>query len=180
MYAFYNCVGLETVSISNSVLTIEDYAFQYCSNIKSLTIPNSVCSIGKYAFFNCKNITSLFIGEKTTTINTAAFKNCTALSNVTNYSEYPQNIDNTVFSGVEIKNCFLYVGEGSYEYYKSAEHWKDFIVQIAGVEGVEVDGTTKEVEGYYDLKGVRLEEPACGQVNIVRYTDGTAKKIVIE
>ena len=45
---------------------------------------------------------------------------------------------------------------------------------------MEVDAETKEVEGYYDLKGIRLEEPIRGQVNIVRYKDGSSHKVFVE
>ena len=55
-------------------------------------------------------------------------------------------------------------------------YWQDFLIGA----GVEVDAETKEVEGYYDLKGVRLEEPIRGQVNIIRYKDGTSHKIFVE
>lgn len=48
------------------------------------------------------------------------------------------------------------------------------------VEGIAVDEATKEVEGYYDMNGIRLEEPIRGQVTVVRYKDGTSHKIVVE
>ena len=58
-------------------------------------------------------------------------------------------------------------------------YWQDFLIN-AGVDGVEVDEATKEVEGYYDLKGIRLEEPIRGQVTVVRYKDGTSQKVVVK
>ena len=48
------------------------------------------------------------------------------------------------------------------------------------MEGVKADETANEVEGYYNLNGVRLEEPARGQVTIVRYIDGSSRKIVVK
>lgn len=58
---------------------------------------------------------------------------------------------------------------------------KNFDIQdLGGVEGVKADETAKEVEGYYNLNGVRLEEPARGQVTIVRYIDGSSRKIVVK
>ncbi|MBR5436494.1 MAG: hypothetical protein IK120_06485 [Muribaculaceae bacterium] len=98
-----------------------------------------------------------------------------------NYALTPQTIDDYVFYGVDISNCKLYVWHESLDAYKAANVWKDFDIQdLGGVEGVEVDEAKKEVEGYYDMKGIRLNEPARGQVNIVRYKDGSSQKIVVK
>ena len=51
---------------------------------------------------------------------------------------------------------------------------------VSQVDAVEFDETAKEVEGYYDLRGIRLKDPARGQTVIVRYTDGTARKVIIK
>ena len=45
-FAFYDCSGLTSVSIPNSVTSIGNYAFYNCSGLTSVTIPNSVTSIG--------------------------------------------------------------------------------------------------------------------------------------
>ena len=47
---FYNKKALTSVTIGESVTSIEDYAFNNCSNLTSITIPESVTSIGLYAF----------------------------------------------------------------------------------------------------------------------------------
>ena len=52
-YAFYDCSGLTSVTIGNSVESIGGYAFDGCSGLTSVTIPNSVTSIGDYAFRYC-------------------------------------------------------------------------------------------------------------------------------
>lgn len=41
-YAFYNCSGLTSLTLPNSVISIGYYAFSYCSGLTSLTFPNSV------------------------------------------------------------------------------------------------------------------------------------------
>ena len=49
-YAFFNCIGLTSVTIPNSVTSIGLRAFSECSGLTNVTIPNSVTSIGYEAF----------------------------------------------------------------------------------------------------------------------------------
>ena len=101
------------------------------------------------------------------------------MTSVTNYALEPQEISTNVFLGVNLSEIKLFVWHESLDAYKAANVWKEFDIQdMGGIDGVEVDEATKEVEGYYDLNGIRLEEPVRGQVNIVRYTDGSTKKVV--
>ena len=58
--AFYNCSGLTSIIIPNSVISIGSSAFQYCKGLTSVTIPSSVTTIGKDAFyFEIYNTTNL-------------------------------------------------------------------------------------------------------------------------
>ena len=171
---------ITTVTIPNSVTTIGASAFSGCSGLPSVEIPNSTTSIGASAFADCRLIQHVTIGSNVNAIGDNAFKNCKYLIDVTNYSVIPQEINANVFDGIDLSLCYLYVLENSYNYYIREAVWKDFNVRISGVEGVEVDAATKEVEGYYDLNGIRFEEPIRGQVNIVRYKDGTSQKIVVK
>ena len=58
-HAFYDCSGLTSATISNSVTSIGSYAFYYCSGLTSVTIPNNVTSIGDRAFLGCSGLTSI-------------------------------------------------------------------------------------------------------------------------
>lgn len=60
-YAFYDCVGLTSVTFPNSLTYIGKYAFYNCSSLTSVTIPNSVTSIDQYAFYGCGSLTSVTI-----------------------------------------------------------------------------------------------------------------------
>ena len=62
-YAFYNCNGLTSVSISNSVTSIGERAFSGCTGLTSLTIPSSVTSIGKNAFDSCRGLASISVAS---------------------------------------------------------------------------------------------------------------------
>ena len=68
-----------------SVVGIGSYAFDECSSLTSITIPNSVTSIDYGAFMYCTSLTSITIPNGVTSINTAAFVGCTNINTV-NYN----------------------------------------------------------------------------------------------
>ena len=79
---FYNQYKLKSVTIGNSVTSIEDYAFSYCSSLISITIPNSVTSIGWTAFYGCSSLTSVTIPNSVTSIGERAFYDCSGLTSI--------------------------------------------------------------------------------------------------
>ena len=81
--AFYNCRGLTSVTIGNSVTSIGIGAFQSCSGLTSVTIPNSVTSISDGAFYNCSGLTSVTIPNSVTSIGIGAFQSCSGLTSIT-------------------------------------------------------------------------------------------------
>lgn len=52
------------------------------SNITSVTIPNSVTTINTYAFYGCKNLQEVTIGSSLTRINSSAFNSCPNITRV--------------------------------------------------------------------------------------------------
>lgn len=81
--AFYQCTGLTSVTIPNTVTKIANSAFSRCTGLTgNLTIPNSVTTIGRNAFYYCRGITSLSISNSLTTIDTSLFFACTGLTSV--------------------------------------------------------------------------------------------------
>ena len=81
--AFYGCSGLTSVTIPNSVTSIGQRAFSGCSGLTSVTIGNSVTSIGYYAFSGCYGLTSVTIPNSVTSIGKYAFSGCSGLTSVT-------------------------------------------------------------------------------------------------
>ena len=81
--AFYNCSGLQYVSLPNSILSIGSASFFGCSNLMELIIPNSVNKIGDFAFSGCSSLINIIIPNGVECIEHSTFSNCNSLKNVT-------------------------------------------------------------------------------------------------
>lgn len=80
--AFMNS-PLTSVTIPNSIISIEDEAFKNCIALTSIAIPNSVTFIGSGAFSGCSGLTSVSIPNSVTSIGGSVFYGCGGLTNVT-------------------------------------------------------------------------------------------------
>ena len=75
--AFFNCTGLTSVTIPNSVIIIRNNAFSGCSALTSITIPNSIEYIGESAFAGCSALTSITVEKGNLAYNSR--ENCNAV-----------------------------------------------------------------------------------------------------
>ncbi len=96
--AFRGCTGLTSITIPNSVTSIGDSAFYGCTALTSVTIGNGVTSIGGSAFYNCSGLTSITIPNSVTSIGGSAFYNCSGLTSVT-IPDSVTSIGDHAFSG---------------------------------------------------------------------------------
>lgn len=75
--AFYRCLNLKKIILSEGVVKIDRSAFAYCSNLQEVYIPSSLESIGEWAFLGCVNLKKIVLPENTL-LEKQAFLNCSA------------------------------------------------------------------------------------------------------
>lgn len=68
-YAFFNCIGLESVVVPEGVVSVSASAFISCYDLVSVTLPDTVTAIGSGAFADCTALHTLtvpFVGNSAT------------------------------------------------------------------------------------------------------------------
>lgn len=104
------------------------YKYYNCDGLTSITIPNSVTYIGGYAF-SCEKLASITIGTGVTYIGESAFFGCDGLTSIHCLSSTPPTTEGDVFSSYYVdtyQTATLYVPKGSLAAYKSEYLWSRF------------------------------------------------------
>ena len=179
--AFQYCSGLTSLTHPSGLTEIGHGAFQYCSGLTSLTLPSGVTEIGSRAFSGCSGLTSLTLPSSLTSIGDRAFRGCSGLTSIYVYTEKLPNMGSDVFDGCDAKKCTVYVPKGTYDdYWLSEFGYFENIVEFdpTGINNVITSNDAKELSRY-SVNGQRLSAPTKG-LNIVKYSDGSVKKVAIQ
>ena len=178
--AFNGCSRLTSLTLPASITRIGDYAFKDCSGLTSVTLPAGITEIGECTFYGCSGLTSLTLPAGLTQIDDYAFSECSGLTSIYVYAEKVPKIGEDVFKGCEAKKCILYVPKGTYDdYWLSDFGYFENIVEFdaTGIDKTTTSTDAKEVSRY-SVNGQRLSAPSKG-LNIVKYSDGSVKKVAV-
>ncbi len=80
--AFYNCAGVTSIRIPDTVTSIGDGAFQGCPDLETVTLPNNLTKISKFMFKDCKKLSNVTIPSRVTKICEEAFVECIAFESI--------------------------------------------------------------------------------------------------
>ena len=179
--AFSGCSGLTSLSLPSGLTSIGSEAFSGCSGLTSLSLPSGLTSIGSGAFSGCSGLTSLSLPSGLTSIGSGAFSGCSGLTSIYVYTEKLPNIGSNVFDGCDAKKCTVYIPKGTYDdYWLSEFGYFENIVEFeaTGINNVITSNDAKELSRY-SVNGQRLSAPTKG-LNIVKYSDGSVKKVAVQ
>ena len=174
-YYYYN----DYYYTSNDV--IGACAFDGCSGLTSLTLPAGITSIGNYAFWRCRGLTSLTLPAGITSIGSRTFYQCSGLTSIYVYAEKVPKIYSSTFSECDTKKCTVYVPMGNHDDYRLS--YFGYFENIVEFDPTGIDKTTTSTDveevSRYSVNGQRLVGPTKG-LNIVKYSDGSVKKVAVE
>lgn len=202
---FYDCENLLKVVLPSQLKKIDDRAFVQCFYLQHLEFPNTLQEIGEDTFLNDSwlskvnfplsllkigagafqnsGLIELKLPKSLTDIGGSAFGNCKDLSSVyVSWEQLPNFKVAYAFREVPMDQCTLYVPKGMAAEYKSSSNWSYFknIVEFdaTGIDKVTTSTNAKEVSRY-SVNGQRLSAPTKG-LNIVKYSDGSVKKVAVQ
>lgn len=180
--AFEGCESLASVDILG-VENIGDEAFYKC---KSLTLAYGAISarnIGKYAFWRCTNLTEIMFANSVRNIGEGAFRDCSCLKTV-----YIEN-ENVLldkdgycpFSFIAEESVLYVYPSYMKEAYEASPYAKVFSQilsydEMTGIENAGMSSGKPSVKAVYGLDGRNVKQGQRG-VNIMRYSDGTVRKV---
>ena len=179
--AFWGCSGLTSLNLPAGITSIGDDAFYGCSGLTSITLPAGITEIGGSAFNGCSRLTSLTLPAGITSIGEFAFSYCSGLTSIYVYAEKVPRIGRYAFEGCASRKCTLYVPKGTYDNYRLSEF--GYFKNIVEFDPTGIDKTTTSTDveevSRYSVNGQRLAVPVKG-LNIVKYSDGSARKVVVK
>ena len=125
--AFKNCVNLNNIIIPNNVTNIDSSAFENCTSLESVTLSNSLYAIAVGAFKGCSSLRSINIPASVQHIDSNAFENCSSLTRVTvNKSQKAiTHIGENAFDGCST-SLQIIVPTNRIAEYKNKEYWLSY------------------------------------------------------
>lgn len=121
--------GCKNTVIPNTITAIGQGAFA-TSELTSVTLSDSVTTINDKAFESCTHLLTAVIGCNVTSIGTGAFNKCSSLNSITCMATVPPTIGSYPFA--QTNDCPIYVPAASVDTYKST--WSNYASRIQAIQ----------------------------------------------
>jgi hypothetical protein len=208
-HCFGSCDSLKIVQLGESVERISESSFEACGNLESIDFPESLRFIEKSAFEDCKRLKEIKLPEGLLSVGggrtDGAFSYCSALyrvelpstlreigywafrsdgiMEVVSHITTPFPIDYYDFGSTCPGSGTLTVPRGTKELYQQTEGWKSFrnIIEDGNVDDNAIEGIIPESAmpvTFYNIAGGKTK--GVSGLNIISYSDGTVKKVIMK
>ena len=94
--SFRGCNLLKSVTLPNTIKTIEHAAFEYCSWLRYILFPSELEEIGNYVFRDCESLTSVKLPPSLKKIGCNIFEGCENLTSISIPKEIGMVIDDSI------------------------------------------------------------------------------------
>ncbi len=162
-----------TYEVPEGTVKLSEWSFEAVQALESIVLPTSVEEIGSYIFANTHCLKHIYCKSQTPPV----------LTNGQWWLRGGPRPDDAALSAYDIyKEVTVHVPFGCKEVYANAPAWRDFNIVEDINTGIEPLTLTPSEAGqaYYNLQGQRITNPQRGQLVIVRYADGTSRKVVVK
>lgn len=179
----------ESYTVPAGIKDIMGHAFYGAGNLKQLIMPEGVSRVYSQAIREMGNLETIDFPSTLTELNAGTFYGCNELKTIIMRATEVPYYGGTDLSSSNFDNTILYVPEASLEAYKADRNFgalnangrdniKSLEDYIAGV-GTLGEDEAVTVVARYDIAGRQLTTPVKG-VNIVKYSNGTIKKVIVK
>ena len=161
-----------------------DFIKQYLSrNLQNLDLKDAnVTDLPYCGLEGCQALTTISLPAGLRSIDKGFLSLCRNLKTIYAYMPDPNALIYGDEFSQESREWTLYVPKGMKTVYQNSERWsycKEIIeMETSGIDSVILNPDAKEVSRY-SVNGQRLAVPVKG-LNIVKYSDGTARKVVVK
>ncbi|MBO7068142.1 MAG: leucine-rich repeat protein [Bacteroidaceae bacterium] len=206
-YVFDGCESLSSVVIPNTVKKIGENAFRNCTDLGSVTcliktpfiLDESVfCCDGSYIYDTVYMLATLFVprGRDNFYAQLDGWKKFSSIQTTETQFTISYIVDGEPYKVYEVqatdvvtpepspvKEGYIFSGWSDIPWYMPAEDvtvYGHFTIDPEYETGVENIISTESAErSYYTADGRKLPAPQKG-INIIRYSDGTTKKVLVK
>lgn len=167
--AFYGCTALRDVTLKNGISIVRKNAFNGCP-IETLVLPRSIIAIDSCSFANNSKLQRIYSENPVPPVGCSYWVN-DADVNGTLEGTLPEGWQKP-FEGCP-KDIPVYVPVGSADKYRETWGWDYFTNFIettdfpsSAIGEIAADSETDAPAEYYNLQGIRVNEPAPGNIYI--------------